>query len=95
MEMRQWLQTETIIRLVIISQDMTKIEVDQCRINNVSVINSCIITIDRCHTLDFVTGVKDATNRAVWKAVVDVPRADCSAYLFLYNALQLIATRSN
>jgi len=71
--MRQWLQTETIIRLVIISQDMTKIEVDQCRINNVSVINSCIITIDRCHTLDFVTGVKDATNRAVWKAIVDVP----------------------
>jgi len=72
MEMRQWLQTETIIRLVIISQDMTKTEMDQCRLNKVSVINSCIITIDRCHTLDFVAGVKDATNRTVWKAIVDV-----------------------
>jgi len=28
MEMRQWLQTETIIRLVIISQDMTKIAIN-------------------------------------------------------------------
>jgi len=35
------------------------------------------------------------TRCSLWKAVVDVPCIDCnaSAYLFLYNMLQLIATR--